>query len=207
MHGAIHTVTRYHTASVCIDITNRYGLQCLNMFEPFICHIGPTWQEPQWSQQNRLPSLLSIPFWFTPGPSPSGARWLFLGEPEVFLSAVALYGQCGSRFFVKCAFLLEPMRFQVGSANLVKWNRWVPGGFCHFLGGWTVLNLKFYRRFVFQSYLGKWSRFVQTNRDLFVADVSKQEPAELRSKDFQLKLLKLDATHRKQMVEAFKEAK
>lgn len=28
-----------------------------------------------------------------------------------------------------------------------------------------------------------------------------------QSKDFQLKLLKLDATHRKQMVEAFKEAK
>lgn len=160
------------------------------------------------SGASRTVFLRCFPFLFdSPLGQVQAAQGDSLGEPEVFLSAVALYGQCGSRFFVKCAFLLEPMRFQVGSANLVKWNRWVPGGFCHFLGGWTVLNLKFYRRFVFQSYLGKWSRFVQTNRDLFVADVSKQEPAELRSKDFQLKLLKLDATHRKQMVEAFKEAK
>ena len=108
------------------------------------------------SGASRTVFLRCFPFLFdSPLGQVQAAQGDSLGEPEVFLSAVALYGQCGSRFFVKCAFLLEPMRFQVGSANLVKWNRWVPGGFCHFFGRLNCVELKVLSALCFSILSGK----------------------------------------------------
>ena len=115
------------------------------------------WQEPQWSQPNRLPSLLSIPFWFVPPVGqvhPSAARWLFRRARGVLVCRGTLWTVWLPIFREVCSAWS-----QWGSrlAQQIWWSE--IGGcrvvFCHFLGGWTMLNLKVLSAVCFSILSGK----------------------------------------------------